>query len=101
MNSDRIRQIQETTAYPESQSVLLALNQVWNECQQDHNKTMADKEKRYSGIYHNQSQTIGELIDENVKQAREIYRFETIMMLMENLYTEEFDSVVNSEALIK
>ena len=62
---------------------------------------MEAKEKRYLGIYHNQRQTIGELIDENVLQAKEIDRLETIMMLIENLYPEEFDSVVNSEALIK
>ena len=35
MNSDRIKEIQKTTAYPESVSVMLALNQVWNECEQE------------------------------------------------------------------
>jgi hypothetical protein len=35
MNSDRIKEIQETTAYPESVSVKQALLQVWNECQQE------------------------------------------------------------------
>ena len=35
MNSDRIKEIQETTAYPESVSVMLALKQVWNECEQE------------------------------------------------------------------
>jgi hypothetical protein len=34
MNSDRIKEIQETTAYPDSVSVMLALKQVWNECEQ-------------------------------------------------------------------
>lgn len=34
MNSDRIKEIQETTAYPESVSVQQALLQVWNECEQ-------------------------------------------------------------------
>ena len=34
MTSDRIKEIQETTAYPQSQSVYLALLQVWNECEQ-------------------------------------------------------------------
>ena len=38
MNSDRIKEIQETTAYPESVSVKLALLQVWNECEQQQNK---------------------------------------------------------------
>lgn len=34
MTSDRIKEIQEQTAYPESVSVKQALLQVWNECQQ-------------------------------------------------------------------
>lgn len=38
MNSDRIKEIQETTAYPKSVSVMLALNQVWNECEQEKEK---------------------------------------------------------------
>ena len=37
MNSERIKEIQEGTAYPESLSVYLALLQVWNECQQEKN----------------------------------------------------------------
>lgn len=35
MNSDRIKEIQETTAYPESTSVKRALLQVWSECEQE------------------------------------------------------------------
>lgn len=35
MTSDRIREIQEETAYPQSVSVMLALKQVWNECAQE------------------------------------------------------------------
>ena len=35
MNSDRIKEIQEATAYPESVSVMSALKQVWNECAQE------------------------------------------------------------------
>lgn len=38
MNSDRIKEIQETTAYPQSVSVMLALKQVWNECAQEQSK---------------------------------------------------------------
>lgn len=38
MNSDRIKEIQNTTAYPESRSVHSALKQVWNECEQESNK---------------------------------------------------------------
>ena len=35
MNSERIKEIQEQTAYPESVSVMIALKQVWNECEQE------------------------------------------------------------------
>ena len=35
MNSDRIKEIQQTTAYPDSISVKQALLQVWNECEQE------------------------------------------------------------------
>lgn len=34
MNSERIREIQKNTAYPDSISVQQALIQVWNECEQ-------------------------------------------------------------------
>lgn len=34
MNSERIKEIQQQTAYPNSVSVMLALKQVWNECEQ-------------------------------------------------------------------
>lgn len=35
MTSERIKEIQEQTAYPDSLSVMLALKQVWNECEQE------------------------------------------------------------------
>ncbi len=35
MNADRIKEIQQKTAYPESISVYKALLQVWNECEQN------------------------------------------------------------------
>lgn len=38
MTSERIREIQAQTAYPQSISVMLALKQVWNECEQDSTK---------------------------------------------------------------
>ena len=38
MNSDRIKEIQSETAYPNSVSVYQALLQVWNECEQQQNK---------------------------------------------------------------
>lgn len=47
MNSNRIKEIQETTAYPESVSVMIALNQVWNECEQDKILPNANDVKRW------------------------------------------------------
>ena len=35
MNIERIKEIQQNTAYPESKSVYQALLQVWNECAQE------------------------------------------------------------------
>jgi len=35
MNTERIKEIQEQTAYPESVSVQQALLKVWNECEQE------------------------------------------------------------------
>ena len=40
MTSDRIEQIQKETAYPNSVSVMIALNKVWNELQQECNKQL-------------------------------------------------------------
>jgi len=40
MNSDRIKEIQETTGLPQSVSVMLALKQVWNECEQEKVKNL-------------------------------------------------------------
>ena len=35
MNTDRIKKIQQETAYPESVSVQQALLKVWNKCEQE------------------------------------------------------------------
>jgi len=61
MNSERIKEIQAQTGYPESHSVQQALNQVWNECTQDntvmcngivkeHQNKIDDLEKEVTGI---------------------------------------------------
>jgi len=36
MNTERIKEIQKETAYPNSVSVQVALLKVWNECEQSH-----------------------------------------------------------------
>ena len=46
MNSERIKKLQEQTAYPESTSVMLALKQVWNEVQQENNKDIETYKNR-------------------------------------------------------
>ena len=45
MTSERIKEIQEQTAYPESRSVQQALFQVWNDCAQniDYEENQATK----------------------------------------------------------
>lgn len=40
MNSERIKEIQAETAYPQSRSVHQALLKVWNECEQGSNKNI-------------------------------------------------------------
>ena len=42
MTTDRIKEIQQKTAYPNSVSIQQALLQVWNECEQD------NKDKKYT-----------------------------------------------------
>jgi hypothetical protein len=60
MNSDRIKEIQMATAYPDSQSVQQALLQVWNECQQermyseDEVRKLFNQYKEYFSIYRNE-----------------------------------------------
>jgi len=46
MTSERIKQIQETTAYPESVSVQQALLQVWNECGQEYQQQLSAERER-------------------------------------------------------
>lgn len=45
MTSDRIKEIQQATAYPESVSVKQALLQVWNECSQERMYSEEDMRK--------------------------------------------------------
>lgn len=46
MTTDRIKEIQSKTAYPDSISVQQALLQVWNECEQEQLR-IADVSKRF------------------------------------------------------
>lgn len=47
MNTERIKAIQETTAYPESRSVNQALLQVWNECEQESNLRLSEQQSKH------------------------------------------------------
>jgi len=48
MTADRIKEIQDKTAFPDSVSVCQALFQVWNECQEDiDNKIMKAYQKGF------------------------------------------------------
>ena len=59
MNSERIKQIQLDTAYPESQSVKRALLQVWNECEQEKGYSEEDMLK-FGKFCHNHAHTASE-----------------------------------------
>jgi len=71
MTSERIKEIQLATAYPESRSVHLALKQVWNECEQELRKELYSEEevkKIAFNFYYDMSNKMGvseNLISEN------------------------------------
>jgi hypothetical protein len=44
MTADRIKEIQDKTAFPDSVSVCQALFQVWNECQEDIDNKYTEEE---------------------------------------------------------
>lgn len=44
MDSGRIKEIQKQTGYPNSTSVMVALNQVWNECAQEQSKMYSEED---------------------------------------------------------
>lgn len=44
MNSERIKEIQAETAYPQSRSVHQALLKVWNECEQKQERMYSEEE---------------------------------------------------------
>lgn len=46
MNTNRIKEIQKAMGYPDSASVMLALKQVWNECEQEQTKEIERLNKK-------------------------------------------------------
>ena len=73
MTTDRIKEIQDKTAFPDSVSVCQAILQVWNECEQD------NKDKKYT---FNQ-------IKDAMSMAREINGKETY-------YKYSMEDIINS-----
>ena len=73
MTTDRIKEIQDKTSFPDSISVCQALLQVWNECEQD------NKNKKY---------TFNQITDA-IAMAREINGKETY-------YKYSMEDIINS-----
>ena len=55
MTSERIREIQQKTAYPDSISIQQALLQVWNECSKVSQPEISDKEIEKQSKYWNET----------------------------------------------
>jgi len=81
VNTDRIKEIQKATAYPDSASVQQALLQVWNECQQDSNKAnsvdIEELAKMKSTNYELQLQN--NLFSEEIERLRKMLRKEGVI----------------------
>lgn len=71
MTSERIKEIQEQTAYPQSVSVMKALKQVWNECEQDSTKYNEEEVRGLLIRFHNEfpnRRDINEWFNKNKKK---------------------------------
>jgi len=65
MTSERIKEIQKQTSYPESISVMLALKRVWIECEQEYSKNIYSEEEMNYLLYSFKNYLeFGEEIDE-------------------------------------
>lgn len=70
MNTDRIKEIQGETAYPESVSVQQALLKVWNETAQEFNLTDEDRLKRSNKLWKKLVKELSVLQDDNFTARR-------------------------------
>ena len=75
MTSERIKEIQDGTAYPESTSVKQALLQVWNECEQEKSKNPIDFNKLRDEFFSECTE------NKFLKDAPDGYRFRRIVSL--------------------
>lgn len=73
MTADRIKEIQETTAFPNSVSVCQALIKVWNECEHEQNSRMYSEEEMLQALNIGFTST-DETWDECVEFAKEQFK---------------------------
>lgn len=60
MDSERIKAIHQATAYPDSHSVMQALLQVWNECEQEKHSPVPSVEEIYEFLHCNEDDELVE-----------------------------------------
>lgn len=84
MNSNRIKEIQRETAYPNSRSVHQALLKVWNECAQQQSKRIAQLEADKAEL---------------VKGLKESNELMTMSHEMNLLFPESLDDNLKSQVL--
>lgn len=74
MTSERIKEIQLETAYPDSASVKKALLQVWNECEQEQNKAHIEKIQQLEAVIAELKNTVNPFMGENLAASEEIIK---------------------------
>jgi hypothetical protein len=95
MTSDRIKEIQETTSYPNSVSVQQALLQVWNECEQELSKErdMNHIAENHLGNANNAWQDRCRKLETELDRAR--------TTLIENGYKETSSTIIGIDSILK
>ena len=84
MRIDRIKEIQEQTAYPDSVSVQQALLQVWNECELEKTKTKKMTRKEAALILRAIAMT-----DYRYEDEDEIMQMQDIKMKLMHIHPEQ------------
>ena len=82
MDSNRIKELQEETAYPQSISVYKGLMQVWNECQEEHNENLRKHifvyvvterdnygEQLFKGVFSTREKALQYLAEDGLKES--------------------------------
>lgn len=74
MKAERIKEIQEETAYPDSVSVYKALLKVWNECQQQSNQRVVEELETIEDILNSENSglSIEQRVQEVLKAIKEL-----------------------------